>query len=73
MAKTGDAARMEDAYQRVVNEGRRVPMPDEYRRYLEDMYREEVDQLDRRLGGVASRWRAAIAPARARVRRGLRQ
>ena len=52
-------------YRRVVNEGKRAPMPDEYRRFLEEMYREEIVRTDERLGGRVSRWRTAAAAARA--------
>ena len=52
-------------YRRVVNEGKRAPMPDEYRRFLEEMYREEIVRIDERLGGRVSRWRTAAAAARA--------
>ena len=46
-------------YRRVVNRGQRVPMPDEYRRYLEEMYREDIARLEQRMGGAAvSRWRS---------------
>ena len=54
-------------YQRVVNEGKRPPMPEEYRRFLEEMYREEIVRLDERLDGRVSRWRTAAAAARAIV------
>ena len=50
-------------YNRVVNKGQRPPMPEQYRKFLEDMYREEIVLLEERLGGAASRWRAALAAA----------
>ena len=46
-------------YKRVVNQGQRQPMPAEYRRFLEAMYRDEIARLDERLGGAVSRWRSA--------------
>ncbi len=51
-------------YNRVVNKGQRPPMPDEYRSFLEGMYRDEIVDLEERLGGAVSRWRAAATAAR---------
>jgi hypothetical protein len=54
-------------YRRVVNEGKRSPMSEEYRLFLEEMYREEIVRIDERLDGRVSRWRTAAAAARAIV------
>jgi Sulfotransferase domain len=51
-------------YSRVVNKGQRPPMPEEYRSFLEEMYRDELVQLEGRLGGAVSRWRAAATADR---------
>jgi hypothetical protein len=44
-------------YRRVINRGQGRPIPDEYRPFLEEMYREEIARLDDRFGGVVSSWR----------------
>ncbi len=58
-------------YNRVVNKGHRTPLPDKYRNFLEDMYRDEIVRIDERLGGRVSRWRTAAAAARAVLVTGL--
>jgi hypothetical protein len=50
-------------YRRVVNEGQGLPIPGEYRHFLEEMYREEIARLDQRFGGVVSWWRRSAGVA----------
>jgi hypothetical protein len=52
-------------HSRVINRGQRPPMPDEYRSFLDEMYRDELSKLEER---AVSRWREA---ARARQRAAL--
>ena len=50
-------------YRSVVNQGERLAMPQEYREFLEEAYREEIVRLEERLGTPASRWRTTLAAA----------
>jgi hypothetical protein len=50
-------------YRSVVNQGERLSMPEEYREFLEDSYREEIVRLEERLGKRVSRWRTTLAAA----------
>ena len=52
-----DIARDTFPLTRVVNPGPGIRMPDRYRRFLEDLYRDEIDTLHERYGTALAAWR----------------
>lgn len=47
-------------FQRRINRGPGIPLPERYRRYLTDLYGEEIERLGERLGGPVERWAGSL-------------
>jgi hypothetical protein len=54
-------------YQEVVHRGVGKPMPEVCRQFLEDTYRDEIEELHRRFGARVAAWRRPAAPRREEV------